>query len=200
MATNLENARISAGLALKNLLHALPEGATVKREHTEKTGSRVAKMFEQFFEGCFQDPMRILAGGFLSQADEMIYVNNISFVSTCAHHVLPFLGRVHFAYIPKGTIVGLSKIPRLVECFARRPQIQEEFTEQIVDTFMKAIHPRGCGVVVEAYHMCMSIRGIEKEEAYTMTTGLRGIFKSRPTVKQEFLDGVNSSRKGNLWP
>lgn len=181
------------------MLQNLPMGV-IEHQHIQTTHQRVVKAFIEYFGGCFEDPIAALGKGFQSSSDEMIYVNNIGFVSFCAHHLCPFMGRVHFAYIPKGRIVGLSKIPRLVEVFAKRPQLQEQLSDQLVGTFMDVLKPKGCGVVVEAYHTCMAIRGIKKEEAYTKTTALRGIFKTRASVKSEFLDGVNHNRGGNLWP
>ena len=186
-------------MGIGSMLTNLPVGV-IEDQHIDTTPERVAKAFEEYFAGCFEDPKAALGKAFKSSSDEMIYVNNIGFVSFCAHHLCPFMGRVHFAYIPKGRIVGLSKIPRLVEVFAKRPQLQEQLSDQLVGTFMDVLKPKGCGVVVEAYHTCMAIRGIKKEEAYTKTTALRGIFKTRSSVKSEFLDGVNHNRGGNLWP
>lgn len=189
----------SLAVAVRSMLRSLPSDM-ISEDNIIDTPGRVAKAFQEYFAGCYQDPKEALAKTFNSNCDEMIYVNNIGFVSFCAHHLCPFMGRVHFAYIPKGRIVGLSKIPRLVEVFAKRPQLQEQLSDQLVGTFMDVLKPKGCGVVVEAYHTCMAIRGIKKEEAYTKTTALRGIFKTRPSVKSEFLDGVNHNRGGNLWP
>lgn len=189
----------SLAVAVRSMLRSLPSDM-ISEDNITDTPGRVAKAFQEYFAGCYQDPKEALAKTFNSSLDEMIYVNNIGFVSFCAHHLCPFMGRVHFAYIPKGRIVGLSKIPRLVEVFAKRPQLQEQLSDQLVGTFMDVLKPKGCGVVVEAYHTCMAIRGIKKEEAYTKTTALRGIFKTRPSVKSEFLDGVNHNRGGNLWP
>jgi len=185
--------------AIRQLLANLPVGM-ISEEHIKETPTRVTKAFEEYFAGCYQDPNEVLTKGFPSEGyDEMVYVNNIAFVSFCAHHLIPFIGKVHFGYIPKKRIVGLSKIPRLVECYARRPQVQEQMTQQIVDTFQTMIEPHGCGVVIEAFHLCMAIRGVKKEGAYTRTTAIRGCF-TRPEVKSEFLDGVNKNREAGLWP
>ena len=181
-----------------NLLTALPYGLCPP-EHIKNTPTRFETAMFELMEGAWEDPAEVLHSGFEeTEYDEMIYVNNISFVSLCSHHLLPFIGRVHFAYIPTGKIVGLSKIPRMIEILAKRPQVQERLTVQIVDTFMKEVHPKGCAAVAEAYHMCMAIRGVKKEGAYMKTTALRGVFKSQKETRAEFLDGIKSGR--TLWP
>lgn len=162
----------------------------ISENHVRDTPQRVVKAFEEYFSGLDQDPEEVLRRGFeVGNYDEMVYVKNISFVSFCAHHLAPFIGKVHFAYLPHKQIVGLSKIPRLVEVYSKRPQVQEKLTAEIVDTFQKVVKPKGCGAVVEALHLCMAIRGVKKDQAVTRTTALRGCFK-KETTKQEFLDGV----------
>jgi len=177
----------------------VPEiAASIDREHLQQTPERVTKMMrEEFFSGCFHDPKSVLSRTFKSKEDEMVYVNDIHFVSFCAHHLVPFVGKVHFAYIPNGRIVGLSKIPRLIEILAHRPQVQEKLTGEIVDNFQEVLKPKGCGVVIEAVHFCMMIRGVKKETAYTKTNALRGCFKNAAT-RYEFLDGVKHG--GTIWP
>ncbi len=120
----------------------------------------------------------------------MITVGDIGFTSLCAHHMLPFIGKCYFAYIPNKYIVGLSKIPRMIDILAHRLQVQETLSEEIVDCFQKTVKPRGCAIVIEASHMCMSIRGVKKEGAYMRTTALRGIFSKDESAKAEFLSGI----------
>jgi GTP cyclohydrolase I len=181
-------------------LYELPEiKDSINKEHIHNTPDRIAKSILEMFEGCWQDPREVLRTVFdATEYDEIVYVNNISFVSICAHHGLPFFGKAHFGYLPGKHIVGLSKIPRLVEVYAKRPQVQEKLTCEIVDTFNEVILPEGCGLVMEAYHLCMSIRGVENESAYTKTTALRGCFKEVGT-KAEFLSGIKKVTP-QIWP
>lgn len=189
------------------LLQALMEtydidaiSSSVPACHIDKSPRRVADTFFEMFKGCWEEPASYLDVTFDEAGyDEIVYVNDISFVSMCAHHNLPFFGRMHFGYLPSNKVVGLSKIPRLVQGFARRPQIQEILTCQIVDTFNEKLEPRGCGLVVEAYHLCMSIRGVESKPTYTKTAALRGMFKSQLSTKQEFLDGIRKTTS-QIWP
>jgi GTP cyclohydrolase I len=168
--------------------------AVISDNHVAETPDRVVKAFGEYFSGVYQDPEAVLKKGFETGTyDEMVFVKNISFVSFCAHHLTPIIGKVHFAYLPQKKIVGLSKIPRMIEIFAKRPQVQEKFTTDIVDTFFNVVQPHGCGAVVEALHLCMTIRGIKKEDAVTRTTRLLGSFRDRG-VKEEFLDGVKCER------
>lgn len=167
-------------------------------EHIKETPVRFVKSLDEYFWGLKQDPEEILRKGFApGNYDEMVLVRDIRFASLCAHHLLPFTGRIHFGYLPARRIVGLSKIPRLVEVYARRPQVQEQLASQIVDTFQKVVKPAGCGVVIEALHLCMAIRGVRKETAITRTTALRGIFKD-PSTKTEFLNAVADSKRDLL--
>lgn len=181
-------------------LYSHPEIAKcISAEHVQKSPERIARSLFEFYRGCWEDPKKILTTTFQNgHYDEMIYVNDIQFVSFCAHHGLPFFGKAHFAYMPHDKIVGLSKIPRLVEALAHRPQVQEKLTIDIVDTFDTVVKPTGCGMVMEAIHLCMAIRGVENESAYTKTTAIRGNFKF-PAIKSEFLDGVRKTG-GQLWP
>ena len=180
--------------AITGMLTAQEFSSNIAEGHVRDTPKRVVKAFEEYFSGLRQDPEEILKRGFeVGEYDEMVYVKNISFVSFCAHHLAPFIGKVHFAYLPRTQIVGLSKIPRLVEAYSKRPQVQEKLTAEIVDTFYKVVQPRGCGVVVEALHLCMAIRGVKKDQTITRTTALRGCFKN-PETKNEFLDGVKGER------
>lgn len=171
----------------------------VFEDHIAETPRRSTQAIFEMFAGCFQDPVNILDATFDSRKyDEMVYVNDISFVSTCEHHTMPFFGKVHFAYIPSDKIVGISKIPRLVECFSLRPQIQENLTQAIVDTFMEIINPFGCGAIIEAWHFCMCVRGVKQRPAYAKTCALRGSFTDGQP-RQEFLNGVRKTTE-QLWP
>ncbi len=154
------------------------------------TPSRVEKSMEFLTKGYTQDPTKILRGAlFEVDYDEMVIVKDIEMFSLCEHHMLPFWGRVHVAYIPNGKVIGLSKIPRLIDVFARRLQVQERVTRQIADAIQEAIEPRGVGVVVEARHMCMMMRGVEKQQSTTVTSAMVGCFREQPT-RAEFLSLV----------
>ncbi len=168
----------------------LEDFSTIEEKHTVGTPARVVKAFKDYFSGVHHSPLEALNTTFDSACDEMIIVKDIRFTSFCAHHLAPFSGVVHFGYIPSGKIVGLSKIPRLIEILSRRPQVQEVLTSQIVDTFQDYIKPKGCAVAIEATHLCMAIRGVRKEGALTRTVGLRGVFKADPSTKQEFLNSI----------
>lgn len=182
------------------VLHIDEIAETIDICHTDKTPARVAKAYMELFEGCFQKPEDVLQTSFADKVyDEMVFINEINFVSVCAHHWFPFFGRVHFAYIPDRSIVGLSKVPRMVNILAKRPQVQEKLVVEIVDTFMEHVKPKGCAAVIEAYHLCMSIRGA-KSNGYTKTHALRGVFMDNSTVRQEFMDGINHNGKKQLWP
>ena len=140
------------------------------------------------------DPKEIIQKAlFTSSNDEMVVVKDIEFYSHCEHHMLPIIGKAHVAYIPNGKVIGLSKIPRVVDVFARRLQIQEQLTEQIADAINDAISPKGVAVVIDARHMCMEMRGVEKICSTTVTSALRGLFKSNKTTKDEFLSIIQSS-------
>jgi GTP cyclohydrolase I len=171
----------------------------IDSEHTKKSPDRVASAIMQMFEGCWQDPKEVLSTVFTNPGyDEILYCNAISFVSTCAHHNLSFFGKAYFGYLPDKNIVGLSKIPRLVEVFSHRPQIQEKLTIDIIDTFNDIIKPKGCGLVMEGIHLCMAIRGVKNESAYSKTAALRGCFREGST-KAEFLSGIQKT-SGQIWP
>ena len=168
--------------------------AVISEDHINETPERVVNAFKEYFSGVYDDPAAVLKKGFETGAyDEMVFVKNITFVSFCAHHLTPIIGKVHFAYLPRIKIVGLSKIPRMIEILARRPQVQEKLTREIVDVFNNVVEPSGCGAVVEALHLCMTIRGVKKDQAVTRTTALAGAFK-RNEVKSEFLDGVRGEK------
>lgn len=169
-------------------------GEEPSREGLLDTPRRVRKAFEFMFSGYKQDPKEIIQKAlFTSTNDEMVVVKDIEFYSFCEHHMLPIIGKVHVAYIPNGKVVGLSKIPRVVDVFARRLQIQEQMTEQICDALNEYLNPKGVAVIVDARHMCMEMRGVQKICSTTVTSSLRGVFKSDKKTKDEFLSIVNSS-------
>ncbi len=168
-------------------------GEDPQREGLVDTPSRVRKAYEFIYGGYKEDPKAILEKAlFTTTNDEMVLVKDIEFYSTCEHHLLPIIGRVHVAYIPDGKVVGLSKIPRVVNVFARRMQIQEQLTEQIADAIMNTIQPKGVAVVIAARHMCMEMRGVEKINSTTTSSALRGLFKKDEKTRAEFFSLINS--------
>ncbi len=171
---------------IKDLLIEIGEDPS--REGLIQTPRRVAEAYEFLCSGYEQNIEKVLNNAiFTEKYDEMVLVKNIDFYSMCEHHMLPFYGKVHVAYIPNGKIVGLSKIPRIVEVFARRLQVQERMTQQIADTIDKYLEPIGVGVVSEAYHMCMMMRGVEKQNSSATTSAMHGIFKEDEKTRNEFL-------------
>ena len=169
-------------------------GEDVNREGLLKTPKRVFKAFEFMTQGYHQDPIEVLNEAlFKSDNSQMVLIKDIEFYSMCEHHLLPIIGRAHVAYIPDGKVVGLSKIPRMVDMFARRLQIQEQLTEQIAETINDVIAPKGVGVVVQARHMCMEMRGVEKTHSTTTTSSLKGLFLKSNTRK-EFFDIINAQK------
>ena len=169
-------------------------GEDVSREGLLKTPNRVFKAFEFMTQGYHQDPIEVLNEAlFKSDNSQMVLIKDIEFYSMCEHHLLPIIGRAHVAYIPDGKVVGLSKIPRMVDMFARRLQIQEQLTEQIAETINDVIAPKGVGVVVQARHMCMEMRGVEKTHSTTTTSALKGLFLKSNTRK-EFFDIINAQK------
>jgi len=168
-------------------------GEDPQREGLLKTPSRVAKALKFLTEGYKQDPEEILNQAlFTTSNDEMVLVRDIEFYSLCEHHMLPIIGRAHVAYIPDGKVVGLSKIPRIVNVYARRLQIQEQMTEQIADAILETIKPKGVAVVVHARHMCMEMRGVQKINSTTVSSALRGLFKSDERTRNEFYNLINT--------
>jgi GTP cyclohydrolase I len=160
------------------------------RDGLLKTPERVEKAMGFLTKGYHEDATKILRGALFDvEYDEMVIVKDIEMFSLCEHHMLPFFGRVHVAYIPNGKVIGLSKIPRLIEVFARRLQVQERMTQQIADAIQQAIEPQGVGVVIEARHLCMMMRGVEKQNSSTVTSAMRGVFGKQST-RTEFLSLV----------
>ena len=176
--------------AIKTILEII--GENTEREGLLKTPQRVFKAYEHMTSGYQQSPNDVLGEAlFESDNDQMVIIKDIEFYSMCEHHLLPIIGRAHVAYIPNGKVVGLSKIPRMVDVFARRLQIQEQLTEQIAKAIDDVIAPKGVGVVIQARHMCMEMRGVEKTHSNTTTSALRGMFLKSDTRK-EFFDIINA--------
>ena len=167
-------------------------GEDTEREGLEKTPMRAAKAIKFLTKGYEEDPKQILQSAMFSEDyNEMVIVKDIELYSLCEHHMLPFFGKAHIAYIPNGKIVGLSKIPRVVDVFSRRLQVQERLTEQVLDCINETLEPVGVGVVIEASHMCMMMRGVQKQNSTTTTSGFRGSFKETDT-RNEFLKLITS--------
>jgi GTP cyclohydrolase I len=163
-------------------------GEDPAREGLERTPERVEKAMHHLTRGYHEDPEQLLKSAlFTVTYDEMVIVKDIEMFSLCEHHMLPFFGKVHVAYIPNGKVIGLSKLPRLVEIFARRLQVQERLTTQIAETLMKIVQPQGVGVVVEARHLCMMMRGVEKQHSATVTSAMLGCFRNEKETREEFL-------------
>lgn len=179
---------------IEAVLAALGEDPT--RDGLLKTPARVAKAMRFFTKGYQQDPAEILTGALFDvDYDEMVLVKDIDFYSQCEHHMVPFFGRVHVGYIPHGKVVGLSKIPRTVDLFARRLQVQERLTMDIAQTIEAVLQPKGVGVVVEAKHLCMMMRGVEKQNSFAITSSLRGCFESDPKTRAEFMELIRHRKE-----
>lgn len=174
-------------IIIKNLLSEI--GEDPKRQGLLNTPKRVAKAYEFLTSGYSKDIEKVLNNAIFDEKyDEMVVVKDIDFYSLCEHHMLPFFGKVHVAYIPNGKIVGLSKIPRIVDVFARRLQVQERMTQQIADTIDKYLQPKGVAVVSEARHMCMMMRGVEKQNSSATSSAVNGLFKTDARTRMEFLN------------
>ena len=172
--------------AIRDILEAI--GEDPKRKDLLETPRRVAEMYEEIFSGIHQDPAKELEVILDQKHEEIILLKNISLQSLCEHHLLPFMGRAHIAYIPKqGRVTGLSKLARVVDILSKRPQVQERLTTQVADIIMKKLKPLGCMVVIEAEHMCMSMRGVKKPGITTVTSAVRGIFKENEKTRSETL-------------
>jgi GTP cyclohydrolase I len=170
-------------------------GEDPRREGLLKTPERVAKSMRFLTEGYASSAEEVVGKGiFKEEHDNMIMVRDIELYSLCEHHMLPFFGKAHVAYIPHGKIVGLSKIPRIVDVYARRLQVQERLTEQIAEGLCSVLNPSGVGVVIEAYHLCMMMRGVQKQNSKTITSALRGAFREDPKTRDEFLRLAHNGR------
>lgn len=185
---------VKLGNLVREILLELGEDA--ERQGLLKTPGRVAKSLEFLTQGYQKDIKKVLNGAvFNEDYDEMVIVKDIDFYSLCEHHMLPFYGKVHLAYLPKGKIVGLSKIPRIVDVFARRLQVQERMTSQIAKTVQEYVKPRGVAVVVEGFHMCMMMRGVQKQNSITTTSCMLGTFKEDQRTRNEFLNLIGPGRR-----
>lgn len=170
-------------------------GEDPKREGLDKTPERVEKALRYLTSGYEKSVKEVLNDAtFVEDYDEMVVVKDIDFFSLCEHHLLPFVGKAHVAYMPNRKIVGLSKIPRLVEMYSRRLQVQERLTTQIANTLHEALQPRGVAVVMEAIHLCMLMRGVEKQNSKAVTSAMLGAFRDRPETRAEFMELIKSSR------
>ena len=180
--------------AVTGILKAI--GEDPEREGLLKTPERVAKAYDELLSGYRTDPIDLLNEAIFDVSyDEMVIVRDIEFYSMCEHHMLPFLGRAHVAYLPKGKVIGLSKIPRIVDMFAKRLQVQERMTRQIADLVDELLHPKGVAVVVEGLHLCSVMRGVKKHDARMTTSSMSGAFRSNLPTRQEFLDNISRGAK-----
>jgi GTP cyclohydrolase I len=167
-------------------------GEDPQREGLARTPLRVARMYAELLAGYRTDPQNVVNGAIFDvQYDEMVLVRDIEFYSLCEHHMLPFIGRAHVAYIPNGKVLGLSKIPRIVDMYARRLQVQERMTRQIADFLRDLLKPQGVAVVVEAMHLCSMMRGVKKHDARMTTSAMHGAFRANLATRQEFLDNIS---------
>ena len=170
-------------------------GEDPNREGLVNTPDRVSRMYAELLSGYAADPEKIINGALFNvDYDEMVLVRDIEFYSLCEHHMLPFLGRAHVAYLPKGRVIGLSKIPRIVDMYARRLQVQERMTRQIADVIQNTLEPYGVAVVVEAVHMCSMMRGVKKHDARMTTSAMHGAFRANLATRQEFLNNISRAR------
>ncbi|MGE3803087.1 MAG: GTP cyclohydrolase I FolE [Gemmataceae bacterium] len=179
----IDEPRIQA--AVREILLAI--GEDPDRDGLVETPERVARMYREMFAGLHEDPRIHLRKTFVEKYDEIVLVKDIDFQSMCEHHLLPFTGRAHVAYLPRGKIVGLSKLARVVESVARRPQVQERMTAEIAQLVMTDLEPRGVGVVVEATHSCMTIRGVRKSDSLCTTSAMLGLFRENPSTRAELM-------------
>lgn len=182
--------------AVREILIAV--GEDPDREGLLKTPNRVARAYKELMAGLWEDPKAHLKTVFHERYDEVVMLRDIEFHSLCEHHLLPFTGRAHVAYLPDGKVVGLSKLARLVEGYARRPQVQERLTTQIADALMEELAPQGAACVLEASHTCMTIRGAQKPGSIMVTSALRGVFKDNPSSRAEILTLMYSKKNGLL--
>lgn len=181
--------------AIRELLSAV--GEDPDRDGLQRTPERVARMYDELLAGYRVDPEQMINDAIFDvDYDEMVLVKDIEFYSLCEHHLLPFIGKAHVAYLPKGKVIGLSKIPRVVDLFARRLQVQERMTRQISDFLETTLHPHGVGVVIEGLHLCSMMRGVKKANARMITSALCGTFSNNEVTRQEFLDHISRGSVG----
>jgi len=179
--------------AAKEILIAV--GEDTEREGLKRTPDRVARMYAELLGGMHEDPKKHLRSVFTENYDEIVLLRNVPFYSICEHHLMPFIGSAHVAYLPSGTVLGVSKLARIVDCFARRLQTQERLTYQIADFIMNSLKPQGVAIVLEASHSCMTIRGIKKPGSVMVTSALRGIFRRDPKSRNEVLSLMHNGNK-----
>lgn len=180
----------AAQRAVADLLTAI--GEDTSRQGLRDTPERVARMFSELLQGYWVDPVALLNGALFDETyDEMVMVRDIEFYSLCEHHLLPFIGRAHVAYFPRGKVIGLSKIPRIVDMFARRLQVQERMTREIAEFIDNLLNPYGVAVVVEGLHLCATMRGVKKHDARMTTSAMYGAFRKNPATRQEFLENIS---------
>ena len=176
--------------SVRNVLESI--GENPNREGLVRTPERVAKSYQELLGGYRMDPKALINEAIFDvEYDEMVIVRDIEFYSMCEHHMLPFMGRAHVAYIPTNKVIGLSKIPRIVDLFSKRLQVQERMTTQIADYLEVVLNPQGVAVVVEGLHMCMMLRGVKKHDARMTTSAMRGVFRDETTTRMEFLDNIS---------
>ncbi len=188
---NTKDVSVELEGVVRDLLKSI--GEDPEREGLQKTPQRVSKMYEFLTRGYQQDARKVVNDAvFAEKYKEMVIVKDIDFFSLCEHHLLPFYGKVHIAYIPNGKIIGLSKLPRIVDVFARRLQVQERMTQQIAETLYEVLNPDGVAVVAEARHLCMMMRGVEKQNSVATTSAMTGIFRDDEKTRAEFLNLVQS--------
>jgi GTP cyclohydrolase I len=197
--TAISNRRSSSGVdhprieaAVREILLAI--GEDPEREGLRETPARVARMYAEVFAGLRKDPREHLRKTFTQKYDEVVLVRDIQFASFCEHHLLPFTGKAHIAYLPSGKIVGLSKIPRVVEVLARRPQVQERMTEDLADLLMRELDPKGVAVILEASHSCMTLRGVRNVESMCTTSAMRGSFRENALTRSELMSLIYGGR------
>ena len=185
---NLDRAKIEASIA--DILGAIGEDSS--RDGLKRTPERVSRMYGELFSGYWTDPVKLVNGAIFDvKYDEMVLVRDIEFYSMCEHHMLPFIGRAHVAYIPSGKVLGLSKVPRIVDMFARRLQVQERMTRQVADFLKELLQPQGVAVVIEAMHLCSMMRGVKKHNARMTTSAMHGAFRANLATRQEFLENIS---------
>ena len=193
----VESARIDFEAARRSITELIKAiGEDPEREGLQRTPERVARMYSELLSGYSTDPDTFINGALFNITyDEMVIVRDIEFYSLCEHHMLPFIGRAHVAYLPAGKVIGLSKIPRVVDMYARRLQVQERLTRQIADFLSEALKPQGVAVVVEAMHMCSMMRGVRKHDARMTTSAMHGSFRANLATRQEFLNHIGRGSK-----
>jgi len=189
-AAPVDHARIHA--AVREILLAV--GEDPDREGLQETPARVARMYAEMFSGLGKDARQLLQKTFTQKYDEMVVLKDIGFESMCEHHLMPFIGKAHIAYLPNGKIVGLSKLARVVEALSRRPQVQERMTQEIADLVMAELEARGVGVILEASHTCMTVRGVRKSRSLFTTSAMRGVFKDNQSTRAEWMAHVYGAR------